>query len=73
MFQTNDRASKSFSSRKIHETYKKKKLRSSLFIDLAKLFCCSIRLFVNSWGKSELKQKRRMEQAMAKKLSLVQR
>lgn len=32
-----------------------------------------IRLFVNSWGKSELKQKRRMEQAIAKKLSLVQR
>jgi len=30
-------------------------------------------LFVNSWGKSELKQKRRMEQAIAKKLSLVQR
>jgi len=31
----------------------------------------NFRLFVNSWGKSELKQKRRMEQAIAKKLSLV--
>ena len=33
--------------------------------------CMVYRLFVNSWGKSELKQKRRMEQAIAKKLSLV--